>query len=149
MADNDQSSTKDKDGKLIKKPDAPIVDPKSTEKDTKGKADDENITLSKTEFTDWQNKMVKLEEKVEKAESDKDKLERDTKFDELKALNPKLAKLNEKAASSTLDTVIATAKTMKGTFPPLNNGEDPEPAKPVIAGYRLLGSDEWITDNLM
>lgn len=147
MAGNDKGSTLDKDNKdkTVKKTETPTADPKSTKKE---KVDDGNITLSKTEFTDWQTKIVQLEEKVEKAESDKDELERTHKFEELKSLNPKLAKLNEKAASSTLDTVIATAKTIKGEFPPLDSGKPQDPAKPVIAGYRLLGSDEWITDNL-
>lgn len=126
----------------------PVVDkeikPEVTESEV---TEGDTVTLSKEEFTDWQTKIVDLETKVEKSEKEKVKMERDQKFTELKRLNPKLAELNKNAKKSTLETVIITAKTMKGQFPSISDG-DAKPVKKAEVGYRTLDSKEWVTNNL-
>lgn len=140
----DKDKDKDKQTPPVTPPEEP---PKDPPKDQADKDEVETITLSKEDFTDLQLKIVNLQTKVEKSEKEKVKMDRDQKFTELKKLNPKLAELNKNAVSSTLDTVIETAKTLKGQFPSISDGDD-KPVKKAQVGYRKLNDKEWITDNL-
>lgn len=114
-------------------------------KDAKAEAEDpETISLSKEEFATLQSQILDLQKEAEESKAEKDKMQRDHVFSELKRVNSKLAKNNEKANLSTLEVVLETAKSMKGSFANLTMDENETSKKEGVAGYRLMGTDEWI-----
>lgn len=122
----------------------PEVKPEVTEDEPEVDKDtDDFVKVPKADFDDMQANMVILEKRADKADKDRIASERVHVFKELTRVSPVLAKANKDAELSTLKVVLDTANTMKGTFPDMSMEGTKEPKEPV-AGYKLLGTKEWI-----
>lgn len=128
--DEGKEGSQDKD-KGKKPPTTPEPPPPKTVPDVKeppSKPTDEDvITISKSEFASLQKQVLDLQNDAVKADKVKDDAERTYTYNALKALNPKLAKINKDASLSTLKTVIETAKEIKNDFPSLDSKDKPPP----------------------
>jgi len=152
MAD-DPPQDDPKGSKKPKTPDKPVEDPISQTLNLEyNESDDsDNVSVPKEEFAQMQSQMVELQEKADKADKDKAESERKHAYETLLALNPKLAKINEKSSTLVIKTVIETAKEIKSDFPsfvPEDGKEPTPPPREGVVGYKDPETGKWVTEDL-
>ena len=111
--------------------------------DTDGNPSEDTVSMSKEEFDAFQKQMVDMKEQLDTSEKEKIEIEKTGLFKELTRLNPKLAELNKTAEISTLKVVLKTAEAIGNNFIKFEETKVEKKAE-GNAGYRLMGSDEWL-----
>ena len=91
--------------------------------------DKDNLTISKKAWNETQKTILALQKGKEEADAKAIETERLSVYSELMAINPKLAKLNEKSSIDMLRGALQAAKEIKEGFPSLNNSKKGETKK--------------------
>lgn len=124
-----------KTAKVEDKPNDPEPTPEPTD-----------VTIPIEDFAEMQKQLLTLQSDAEQSKKKADMAERNHLFSDLERIKPQLAKIHEKSNKDTLKIVLATAREMDSDFPTLKNKDVKEDLS-GNAGYRLLGTDEWIIKN--
>ena len=103
--------------------------------------DKDNLTISKKAWNETQKTILALQKGKEEADAKAIETERLSVYSELMAINPKLAKLNEKSSIDMLRGALQAAKEIKEGFPSLNNSKKGESKKASYGDHDSMKYD--------